>query len=539
VKFQANACCSKITVILLGLAVIAAFLWALFFNNPYPVIRVDPDSVYIFSSLSKLTDKAIRHNDHPGLILQITGTVPILLGSILCREEGLIQKVIANMPFFHQLFVGLIGLTHVVALIFFFCIAFQKNKPIQTAIIALIGIATLTPPSLSGAMTVNADMYAYSLSIFYVVSLLWKRSWKNDLITSLFFVLIVYTKIIFLPLGLLMLAKDKKCLLRLLTGTLLWAGFIFLVFWDIDQFIRFKDFMLNSSMLNKPVSLTLDSILGFHKKFFLKNTVQSVYILLFLFFSILLAIRKKHRAVGILVLLTIISVFEISLLRQGKAVIYTWPVFSAGMLLMITFYKSSRRLISLTTPIFVILLILSITTNYKTISDYRKLMVQRRTNQQEYEKIITQLSPTYLLEYHGKPAYHFHAIGSSYWMGNSYSGREYASYLKDYFHNRFGLEDLLYVSGRQDGSILVKQYFGKEKIDYLQWSSSENCYLSIGSGKLEQEFLKAFPQIELIPVYTLQKSNLKISKIQQKEPALPGSFDSLSPLNGASTIPGG
>ena len=189
-KFQANACCSKITVILLGLAVIAAFLWALFFNNPYPVIRVDPDSVYIFSSLSKLTDKAIRHNDHPGLILQITGTVPILLGSILCREEGLIQKVIANMPFFHQLFVGLIGLTHVVALIFFFCIAFQKNKPIQTAIIALIGIATLTPPSLSGAMTVNADMYAYSLSIFYVVSLLWKRSWiKQHFFCKFFFCL--------------------------------------------------------------------------------------------------------------------------------------------------------------------------------------------------------------------------------------------------------------------------------------------------------------------------------------------------------------
>lgn len=172
-------------------------------------------------------------------------------------------------------------------------------------------------------MTINADFYAFSLSIFYVVSLLWKRSWKNDLRTSLFFVLMVYTKIIFLPLGLLMLAKDKKCLLRLLTGIFLWAGLIFLVFWDMDQFDRFRSFMENGSMRNKPVSLTLDAILGFHANFFLKDTVQSIYILLFLFFSILLAIRKKYRAVGILVLLTIIIVFEISLLRQYKAVIYT------------------------------------------------------------------------------------------------------------------------------------------------------------------------------------------------------------------------
>lgn len=197
---------------------------------------------------------------------------------------------------------------------------------------------------------------------------------------------------------------------------------------------------------------------------------------------------------------------------------------------MITFYKSSRRLISLTIPVFIVLFVLSIMTNYKTISSHRKLMVQRTKNQQEYEKIITQLSPTYLLEYHGKPPYHFRAIGSSYWLANAFSGREYDSYLKNYFHDRFGLENLLYAFGQQDGSILVWQYFGKEKIDYLQWSSSKNCYLSI-DGKLEQEFLKAFPQVELIPVYNLQKSNLKISKIQQKEPTLPCSVDSLSQLN--------
>lgn len=119
-KFQASVCCSKITVILIGLVVIVAFLWALSFNNPYPVVHTDPDSVFVFSSLSKLTDKTIRHNDHPCLILQITGTLPIMLGSILCHENGLVQKVIANMPLFIQLFVGLIGLTHMAALVVFF-----------------------------------------------------------------------------------------------------------------------------------------------------------------------------------------------------------------------------------------------------------------------------------------------------------------------------------------------------------------------------------------------------------------------------------
>jgi len=510
----------RIVLICIGLMVSTAFLLAIFWNNPYPSVPADPDSVYIFSSLSKLTGNTVRHNAHPGLTLQIAGALPIVLGAIFCREEGLIQKVIANMPFFQQLFVGLVASSLIVALVVFLWTSYQKDRPIHTVIIALIGIAALTPPSLGKVMGVNSDFYAFSLSILYVTSLLWKRNWKNDVLTSLFFVLMAYTKITFAPLCLLMFTMDKKCLHRLLKGTFVWSLLIFLVFWELDQFYGFRSFMLHSSMLNKPGSLTLSTVLKFHTKFFLENKVQSIYILLFLLFGILLILKNKFRTTGILGLIIIITIVETTLLRQGKAVIYTWSAFPVGMLLTLTLLRAYPRVAALIVPVFIILFIASTMIIHEDVTDARKRGMQRLKYQQEYKRILTEASARCLLEYHGRQPYHHLSIGSSYWLANAFSRREYAPYLKKYFNDRFGLRDLFYMQQHKDGRPAIRRYFEKGESESLQWIPSEGGCLSIESN-LESEFKTMFPQVELVPVCSLKNSGIKILKIQKaNEPFL-------------------
>jgi len=502
---------SKVFTIFIVLVASTVFLVATFGSHPYPYVH---DSTYIFSSLSLLTNHTISHNDHPGLILQVVGTLPVLLGAVLTHGDSLIEKVIVNLPLFQQLFVGLVGLSLIGALIVFLWTAYQKDKPIQSVVMALIGVALFAPPSLGKAMGVNSDFYAFSLSFLYVTSLLWKRNRKNDMITSLFFVLMVYTKITYVPLFLLMFTMNKESLRRLLTGTLLWSVVVFLLFWDFDQLSRFRSFMLNASMRNKPSTLNLAAMLKFHTKFFVRNKAQSFYILLFLLFGILLTFKKEFRTTGILGLVIIIVAVEITLFRQYKAAIYTWSAFPVGMLLTLTLLKAYPRSVALVAPVFIVLFIASAGILYKNVVKNREIRVDRLAYQQEYKKIVADASPNCLLEDIGQP-YSFFSIGYFYWLANAKAKFEYSPYLEEYFKDRFGLKNLYYLKRDKNGNVKMRQYFDNVDVEGSQWTPSRDYYLATKAGA-ESEFREKFPQLEFILIKTIKPYNINIWNVRQR-----------------------
>lgn len=536
----------SMSIALMGVAV---FLMLPFATYPYPYVHTDPDSFYIFNSLSLLTGHTINYNDHPGLLLQIVGTFPIVLGAVLImldavltqrvtliqrliaqKEAGLdsvdivndilIRKVIANLPFFQQLFLGLVVLIFVGVLVVVLSTLYQKDKQRQSVAMVLSGLALMMPPTLCSAVGVNADFVAFPIGILFATSLLWKRDWKNDLLTSLFFTLMVYTKIIFFPLGLLMLTIEKKAIRRVVIGTFGWLVLIYYLFWDISRLVDFLGFIVFSAMLNSSDSMNLTGVVGCYLKLFVESPVQTFCILLFVSFGFLLALKREFRITGILGLIAIIVVVGVSVFRPYKTVVYVWPTYSVGVLLTGNLFEAYPRLTRLVGVVFAVLIIACTVVLYKDSVTLRDVRMARLEYQQKYARIVTESSTECLLESGSS----FPSLGDSYWLANNYTKREYTRYLEEYFKDRFGLNCGFYklldpkwwyrgiFHSQKDGEVVVQRYFSGQSVEGLQWVPPGGCSLAIQAGK-EPTFRQEFPQLDFIPVDTINVRNMPIVNI--------------------------
>jgi hypothetical protein len=524
----------KVVTVIIGIICSLVFLAAIFGSYPYPFIHIDPDSIYIFSSLSLLTNHTIEHNDHPGLTLHVAGTLPIALGTIyIIYKEGLtdtlqnliaqkkaglapveilrgtlIQKVIENMPFFQQVILGLIGLTYILVLIIMLRTFYDKNEIKYSVVMIIVTMAMMLPPTLGQAIGANADFFAFPLSILYALSLFWKRNLKTDLMTSLFFILMIFTKITFIPLGLLMFTVEKESVNRLLKSTFILSVISYFIFWDLNRFIDFIGFLFLGSVSDKSNSLDLALILRFYFNLFISDPVQGLYIVLFISCGILLIKKREFRKIGILGLAVIILSLGISMLRPYKASVYIWPVYATGLLLISSFLKGYPRWSNKVGVIIAILIILSAGILYNDVINLRGERIAQLEGQREYQNTVNQLKADCFLQTEDN----VFQLGNAFWLANAYAKREYSPYLEKYFKNRFGFNKMYNIKWEGNGDIIIEDYFSGQSIKDLSWVTPEGCYLIIPDNK-EFVFKQNFPQLEyrlIKPISVCNKLSAKI-----------------------------
>ena len=507
------------------------FSGIIFGAYPYPYVARDPDSIYIFSSLSLLANHTVKHNDHPGLILQVVGTLPVILGTafiifkgLLTPENTLVQKLIAqkeagveplhifrdtltqnvieNVPFFQQLFLALVVLIYVAVLTILLWTLYRQNKQKCSFALVISGIALMMPPTLGMAIGINADFLAFSFGILFAASLLWKRNLRNDVLTALFFNLAAYTKITFAPLGLLMLTVDGKSARRLLKGTFAWTVLIYLLFWDFGRFLDFVGFMVVPAISNKPGNLDIAAVSGFYSDLFVQHPVQTFYLLLFVLFGILPVLKRGFRITAIVGLTVVMLVVGVTVLRQYKAEVYMWPVYAAGLLLTVNMFKAYPSCVRVVGIVFVVLIIICTGILYKDVTNLREERIARLEYRREYEQTVKQASGDTLLESEIGSL----SLGNSYCLANAYAGGKYSSCLEEYFKKRFGLQNLYSLQKQKDGKLTVKQYFSGSDSKELKWLPSGGCYLAIQKGE-ESSFRQKFSQLDIRLVKTIELCN--------------------------------
>lgn len=527
----------KVFTVIIGIICSLVFLAAIFGSYPYPFIHIDPDSIYIFSSLSLLTHHTIEHNDHPGLTLHVVGTVPVALGTIyIIFKEGLtqgdtviqnliaqkkagivpveiirgtlIQNVIENLPYYQQFILGLIGLTYVLVLIIMLRTFYDKNDKKYSVVMIIVTVAMMLPPTLGQAIGANADFFAFPLSILYVASLLWKRNLKTDLWTSLFFILMIFTKITFIPLGLLMFSVEKESVNRLIKSTFILSIIGYFIFWDLNRFLDFIGFLFLGSVSDKPSSLDIASLLIFYFNLFTSDPVQGLYIILFISLGILLFRKREFRKIGILGLAVIMLSLGISMLRQYKASVYIWPVYATGLLLISSFLKGYPRWSNKVGVIIAILIMLSAGILYKDVINLRGERIAQLEGQREYQNTVNQLKADCFLQTENN----VFQLGNTFWLANAYAKRGYSPYLEKYFENRFGFKKMYNIKWGGDGETIIEDYFSGQNMKELNWVTPEGCYLIIPDDK-EYMFKQNFPQLEyrlIKPISVCNKLSAKI-----------------------------
>ena len=177
------------------LAGIAAYLYVFL---PYPpgYVHVDPDSAYILSSLSSVIKYPLFYVDHPGVTLHILGRIPIFIGAFFVPGDDFIEKVLLNFPFYQYLFLWLIWALCVSAFVVYVTTFYKKGDGVPSLIAVLLSFTAIIPPTLCDGIGVNADCGAFFFGILFATSLMWERSCKTDLASSLFYALMVYCKVI-------------------------------------------------------------------------------------------------------------------------------------------------------------------------------------------------------------------------------------------------------------------------------------------------------------------------------------------------------
>lgn len=525
----------RIFLLLLVLAVGSILLFSLFGANSYPYVHADIDSVYIFSSLSLLTGHTIEHNDHPGMVLHVIGILPVFLGMALivlgwegssgsaiihslieqkragsepvaALREAMINGVIEHIPMFQQVFLGLAALLCFTVLATVLRTLYRDNTPGRAVLYSLCGLALMLPPTLGDAAGFNADFCAFYLAMLFSVSLLWERSRRNDLLTALFFALMVYTKATFAPLGLLMLNTEKSSWPRLVKWTAAWVVILPFLFWDLNGILDFMGFMawlMISGGSSSETMTALDTVV----KVAAGSPIQTIYIILFIFFGVSLTLKKGRRITGVTGLVVIIAVVMMSFSRPYKAEIYAWPVYSAGLLLthaFISFYKGRSEVMA---AIFAVLLLLS---GASVISDTMKLINDHREKLEyhaDYSGILDKQGADCLIESE-RPFFNF---GYAHWLANAYSGSEYGHYLEELYEKKFGLDNIYRLLIMKDGSPAIEKYFHKGTYEALN-NIPEGCYLSLRAGE-EAEVLEKLSMMHIRPAKTLGPAGAPVTTL--------------------------
>jgi hypothetical protein len=406
----------------------------------------------------------------------------------------LILKVINDMAFFQQIYVVMVATCFSGSI--FYCLnnLYKKNDRRLSVALAVCGIAFMFPPNIPRGG--NADFMAFSIAIFFAASLLKNRTLMNDAITALFFVLMVYSKIIYLPLGLLFLTFDKKTFFRLAMATAVWAILVFLLFWDIERWHSFTHFMRHQAVVNKIEGESMSAILDFYTWFFRKKQLYTVYILVPMAFSVLLVCKKKCRMTGLVTLVLIVFLIAMTFARQYKAAVYTWPIFTVGIFLLPRVFSQYRKL---TVPASVVLAILFTSAAANWYDEFSKKHINRKNMlhfQSEYMEVLKETSPVYLVEYFKRPGYYY-SIGRSFWMANYYARFEYTEYIKDHSKRSWGCDSYYYIEReKSSGEIFARPYYWGKRISVLEAIQDTGATLAIETV-LVPEFRNAFPQLNL------------------------------------------